>query len=118
MNSSEIESLVDASLSGARSVYTGHVTDPAGYIVELLRRFNATRIAPTSESVLLERDVYGLGLSPGTRTVYFVNHSDPQSVFFDPETHSFGCAWGPELPNFRYVDLGFRSQDVLEVFSA
>ena len=118
MNPSEIDLLVDASLASARSVHTSHVADPAAYIDALDRRFRATRVVPTPERVLLERDSYGLGISPGEHTVYLVSHSDPQSVFYDPVTRSFGCAFGPELPDLRYIDLGIRSQDVLEVLSA
>jgi hypothetical protein len=118
MTPHEIDAIVEASLAGARSVHTGHVPDPAAYIAELDARFRATRVTPEPGRVTLEREAYGLNISPGERTVHFVNYSEPQSVFFDSETQSFGCAWGPELPDLKYVDLGFRSQDVLEMLSA
>jgi hypothetical protein len=118
MQPSAVDMLVESSLKGARSVHTGHVPDPVAYVAGLESKFRANRIAPEPEVVLLKREVPSLQLAPGPRTVYFVCRSDPQSVFFDPQTQSFGCAWGPELPDLTYIDLGFRSEDVLEMLSA
>ena len=118
MKLTDIEQLVDSSLGGSRSVYIGHVSDPSAYLAELESRFRAHRIAPELQVVTLEREVMEPQLASGPRTVYFVCRSEPQSVFFDPETQSFGSAWGPELPDLKYIDLGFRSKDVLEMFSA
>jgi hypothetical protein len=118
MNAHEVDALVEASLAGARSVHTGHVTDAAAYVAELDRKFRAARVFPEPGNVVLEREAYGLGASPGEHAVFFVCRSDPQSVFFDPKSRSFGCAWGPDLPDLKYIDLGFRSQDVLEMLSA
>ena len=118
MTPHEIDARVETSLAGTRGVHTGHVADTAEYIAELDRKFRAARVFPELGCVVLEREVYGLEASPGEHTVFFVCRCDPQSVFFDPKTQSFGCAWGPELPDLKYVDLGFRSQDVLEMLAA
>jgi hypothetical protein len=118
MNPHEVDALVEASLAGARSVHTGHVADAAAYVAELDGKFRAARVFPEPARVVLERDSYGLEASPGEHAVFFVCRSEPRSVFFDPKSQSFGCAWGPELPDLKYIDLGFRSQDVLEMLSA
>jgi hypothetical protein len=118
MQPADIDQLVDSSLSGTRSVYTGHVPDSSALLTELESAFRLHRIPPELQIVILEREVVEPHLIPGPRTVYFVCRSDPHSVFFDPETQSFGCAWGPELPDLKYIDLGFRSKDVLEMLSA
>ena len=118
MNTATIEALVLLSLNGPRTVHTGHVADPAAYIANLRAKFLENRVASESEIVFLERPAIGVSDNPGQRQVYMVCRADPQSVFWDPATESFGCAWGPELPELRYVDLGFRSQDVLEMLSA
>jgi hypothetical protein len=118
MEADEIDQLVDFSLGGTRSVHVGHVQDATAYICALESAFRTNRIAPESQVVYLERTVDEPPLAPGPRRVYIVCRSDPNSVFFDPDTQSFGCAWGPELPDLRYIDLGFRSYDVLEMLSA
>ena len=118
MKPADIDALVNASLEGPRSVHTGHVGDPKSYVAKIEAEFCAKRVPPELEVVVLEREVAEPRLSPGLRDVYMICRSDPQSVFFDPETMSFGCAWGPQLPDMKYVDLGFRSQDVLEMLSA
>ena len=118
MQPSEVDRLVESSLAGSRSVFTGHVADPGAYLAELESTFRADRIAPDLQVVILEREVVEPRLMRGTRTVYFVSRGEPHSVFFDPETQSFGCAWGPALPDGKYIDLGFRSEDVLEMLSA
>jgi len=45
--------------------------------------------------------------------VYFVTDDDMQSVFYDPASESFGAALGPDEDTGQYIDLGFRSDDVL-----
>ena len=99
-------------------MHTGHVADPAAYIASLRAKFLEHRVAAEPETVFLERPAVGVSDTPGQRQVYMVCRSEPQSVFWDPVTKNFGCAWGPELPELRYIDLGFRSQDVLEMLSA
>jgi hypothetical protein len=116
MTAAEVDALVDASLCGGRTVYTGGITDPERYVADLEAQFRAERITPELRSVFVERAV--LNLLPGERRVYFVSDSDPHSVFFDPQTRSFGCAWGPQVSDLKYIDLGFRSVDVLEMLSA
>lgn len=118
MNTAALEALVLLSLDGPRSVHTGHVANPAAYIEDLRRKFLEGRVEGESETVFLERPAIGVIDAPGPRQVYMVCRSDPQSVFWDPATRSFGCAWGPELPALRYIDLGFRSKDVLEMLAA
>ena len=119
MNSDEIDALVEQSLAGPRSVYVGHVPDPEQHVEGIRSRFLAHRVVPVARAVLIEPHVsLLLGLREGEHTVYFVTDDEPQSVFLDPATNLFGCAWGPEAHTLRYVDLGFRSEDVLEVASA
>ena len=119
MSPATIATLVEESLAGPRSVYVHHVTDPAAYLEAVRSRFIATRITPSARAVHIEQHVsFMLGLPEGDHVVYFVSEDEPQSVFFDPKTESFGCAWGPESETNRYVDLGVRSSDVLEMASA
>ena len=93
--------------------------NPVEYVAAIHSRFLAKRIQPIRRSVVIEPHVADrLGLPVGDHPVYFVSEDDPQSVFYDPATNLFGCAWGPQLPDLRYVDLGFRSEDVLEMASA
>ena len=58
------------------------------------------------------------GHVPGSRVVWFVTQSDPQSVFFDERDGSFGACWGPARDGAQYVDLGYRSLDPVEMFVA
>lgn len=119
MNAASISSLVDKSLAGPREIYTAQASDPAEYVSSIKMRFVEKRIAPKVGMVLIERHVmHLLGLPEGEHVVYFVTMDDPQSVFFDPNTNSFGCAWGPDSESGRFVDLGFRSADVLAMASA
>lgn len=119
MKSTDIEALVDESLSGPRTVYANHVPNPREYIESIRLRFIEKRITPFARPVVIESHVsQRVGIPEGDHTVYFVTDDDPQSVFFDPKTNLFGCAWGPEQASGRYIDLGFRSIDVLEMASA
>jgi hypothetical protein len=52
-------------------------------------------------------------LPAGMHKVYFVTDDDMQSVFYDPASESFGAALGPDEDTGQYIDLGFRSDDVL-----
>jgi hypothetical protein len=119
MNPTEIDALVEQSLAGLRSVYVHHVPDPQSYVESIRLRFIEKRVSATPRFVVIEPHISHLvSLPPGEHQFYFVTDDDPQSVFFDPNCNLFGCAWGPELPSLRYVDLGFRSKDVLEMASA
>lgn len=57
-----------------------------------------------------------LNLIAGERWVWFVTQGDPQSVFFDESSGLFGCCWGPDQATGGYADLGFRSQDPVEMY--
>lgn len=114
-----LERRIELSLCGERSVYVRQaVKDPSEYISRVRQRFESERIKPMLRTVALERDVASLDRLSGDYSVYFVTEGDPLSVFFDPISNCFGAAWGPELGTGRYVDLGFRSDDVLEMASA
>jgi hypothetical protein len=97
----DIDRLVDDSLAGNRSVFVGHVPDPSQYIASLESTFRAQRVAPEPQEVIVEHEVSEPRLFPGRRIVYFVCRADPHSVFFDPQTQSFGCAWGPAVPDLH-----------------
>lgn len=56
-----------------------------------------------------------LGVQPGPRDVWFVTKDDPQSVFFDELTGLFGACWGPGREDSAYEDIGFRSEDPVEM---
>jgi hypothetical protein len=57
-----------------------------------------------------------LGFPPGDHRVWFITRGDPQSVFFDEIANLFGCCWGPDKDTGDYVDLGYRSQDPVEMY--
>lgn len=59
-----------------------------------------------------------LGLPEGIRTVWLIIKDSPQSVFYDAFTGSFGACWGPEKDTGSYIDLGFRSDDPIEMYTA
>ena len=68
---------------------------------------------------LINIDVFharNLDLAAGERWVWFVMQSDPQSIFFDEASGLFGCCWGPDKETGGYTDLGFRSQDPVEMY--
>jgi len=52
---------------------------------------------------------------PGTYAVWFITRGSPQSVFFDECVGLFGCCWGPDRDTGEYSDLGYRSQDPVEM---
>jgi hypothetical protein len=57
-----------------------------------------------------------LNISAGKHLVWFITRLDPQSVFWDEHSDSFGACWGPDLKSGTYEDLGFRSDDPVAVF--
>jgi hypothetical protein len=59
-----------------------------------------------------------VGLPEGIYAVWLLLEDDPQSVFFDPATEKFGACWGPDVHTGEIVDLGFRSEDPLEMYIA
>ena len=59
-----------------------------------------------------------VGLPEGIHAVWLLLEDDPQSVFYDPATKKFGACWGPEIETGEYIDLGFRSDDPLEMYIA
>jgi hypothetical protein len=108
----EIAQLVDQSLAESRDFAPFDWNSAHGDDVRA--QFLSERIVPELREVKVEAHVALLiGLAEGKHSVYFVTDSDPQSVFYDPHTKSFGSAWGPEKTSGEYVDLGFRSADVL-----
>ena len=119
MNPTLVDELVAASLNGERSVYAHHVPDPKEYVESIHRRFLSQRIVPTLRAITIQPYVAGLlELPVGTHSVYFVSEGSPHNVFYDPFHKSFGAAWGPDAETGEYLDLGFRSADVLEMASA
>lgn len=74
---------------------------------------------PTPVSGVVTVDAFharNLELDEGHRAVWFITQSDPQSVFFDIGSGRFGTCWGPERGTGIYQDLGFRSDDPVEMF--
>jgi len=119
MNAAYNDEMVSKSLAGERSVYLGHVPDPECYIQSIRQRFLDKRIEPALRTVIIEPHIVHLeDLPAGTHMVYFVTEDDPLSVFYDPSSESFGAAWGPDESTGQYVDLGFRSDDVLAMAAA
>ncbi|MES2386095.1 MAG: hypothetical protein V4593_16220 [Pseudomonadota bacterium] len=119
MSPASISALVEESLLGPREVYGHEAAEGAAHVSSIRTRFVERRIMPELRPVFVEAHITHLvGLPEGEHVVYFVTQDDPQSVFFDPHTESFGCAWGPEAGSGRFVDLGFRSFDVLAMASA
>jgi hypothetical protein len=119
MNAAHIDEVVSKSLTGERSVYVHHVPDPERYVESIRQRFLEKRIVPVLRAVPIQPHVVHLvDLPAGTHMVYFVTEDDPQSVFYDPSSESFGAAWGPDESTGQYIDLGFRSGDVLAMAAA
>jgi hypothetical protein len=119
MDTVSLSELVERSLAGPREVFIPSGVEASAYVDGILSRFLSGRIAPDSRSVQVRSHIVHLvGLPEGEHTVYFVTDDDPQSVFYDPHSGSFGCAWGPDAESGRYVDLGFRSFDVLAMAAA
>jgi hypothetical protein len=56
-------------------------------------------------------------LHSGDYVVWFITKNSPQSVFFDESSGLFGCCWGPDQDSGEYADLGYRSDDPVEMFS-
>lgn len=84
-----------------------------------IRFVNASLDEPVQQAVLLEEfRASAFGLTGGIRQVWFVVRDDPQSVFYDLQTGSFGACWGPDAATGRYVDLGFRDENPFEMFIA
>lgn len=54
-------------------------------------------------------------LSPGLFWTWCVSEGGPQSVFFDEVSGLFGVCWGPDRETGGYMDLGYRSQDPVEM---
>lgn len=76
-------------------------------------------IEPALRTVIVEPHIVHLvDLPAGTHMVYFVTEDNPLSVFYDPSSESFGAAWGPDESTGQYLDLGFRSDDVLDIAAA
>lgn len=119
MNPALVDELVAVSLNGERSVYARHVPDPQEYVESIHRRFVSQRIVPALRDITIQPHVAGLlGLPAGTHSVYFVSDGSPLSVFYAPFHKLFGAAWGPDAETGEFLDLGFRSTDVLEMASA
>lgn len=94
-----------------------HVVLPEG---EAARKFvNASLQEPVEQTVLLEEvRANAFGLCGGTRQVWLVVRDDPQSVFYDVQTESFGACWHPDAASGQYIDLGFRHENPFEMFIA
>jgi hypothetical protein len=119
MNAAYIDEMVSKSLAGERSVYVGHVPDPERYVQFIHQRFLDKRIEPILRAIIIEPHiVHFVNLPAGTHMVYFVTEDNPVSVFYDPSCESFGAAWGPDESTGEYIDLGFRSDDVLAMAAA
>lgn len=82
------------------------------------REFENARLPlPMPEKMTIDSfHANNLRVAEGERWVWFVTRGDPQSVFFDEESGLFGCCWGPDKVSGGYTDLGFRSQDPVEMY--
>lgn len=119
MNAAYIDEVVSKSLAGERSVYVHHVPDPERYVQSIRQGFLDKRIVPALRTVIIQPHIVHLvNLPAGTHMVYFVTEDDLQSVFYDPSSESFGAALGPDESTGQYIDLGFRSDDVLAMAAA
>jgi hypothetical protein len=111
MNISEIEQVVENSINAPRNFSSTPI--PIDELAaKLLVQFKSKRISPDPRKILSGFDQARLA-NPSSQLVYFLTDCDPESVFFDPETSSFGVAWGPEAATGRYFDDGTRDTDVL-----
>lgn len=114
MNAAYVDEVVSKSLAGERSLYVSHVADPERYVQSIRQHFLDKRIVPALRTIIIQPHIVHLvDLPAGMHTVYFVTEDDLQSVFYDPASESFGAAWGPDESTGQYIDLGFRSDDVL-----
>lgn len=80
-----------------------------------------SRILEVPEMVTVTLAAYRaphVGLTPGEHRVWLVVKDDPQSVFYDCATQKFGACWGPDRDTGELIDLGFRSHDPLEMYTA
>lgn len=119
MNPAYVDKVVSSSLAGERSLYVSHVADPERYVQSIRQYFLDKRIVPTLRTIIIQPHIVHLvDLPAGTHTVYFVTEDDLQSVFYDPASESFGAALGPDESTGQYIDLGFRSDDVLAMAAA
>ncbi len=59
-----------------------------------------------------------VGLPEGIYSVWLLVEDSPQSVFYDPLTKKFGASFGPDIYTGENIDLGFRSDDPLEMYIA
>lgn len=119
MNAAYIDEMVSKSLAGERSVYVGHVPAPECYIQSIRQRFLDKRIEPALRTVIIEPCIAHLvHLPAGTHMVYFVTEDDPLNVLYDLSCESFGAAWDADESTCQYIDLGFRSDDVLAIAAA
>ena len=119
MNAAYVDEVVSKSLAGERSLYVSHVADPEQYVQSIHQHFLDKRIVPALRTIIIQPHIVHLvDLPAGTHTVYFVTEDNPLSVFYDPSSESFGAAWGPDESTGQYLDLGFRSDDVLDIAAA
>lgn len=106
--------MVEASLAGERDACTPGPGSVEERIASATSWFNARRITPVPRTVNVPEHVAQfVGGPTGARLVYFVTEDDPQSVFYDEVTGSFGAAWGPDVESGEYIDIGQRSPDPL-----
>ena len=111
--------MVDASLLRKRDVFVPNTESVDDYVARVEARFKAHRVRPTLRAVAVPDHVAAfVGGPAGARLVYFVTDDDPQSVFYDESTRSFGSAWDPEKESGAYMDIGQRSPDPLAMVFA
>lgn len=58
-----------------------------------------------------------VGKKAGVHQVLLVLQDEPQSVFFDIQCGDFGACWGPDAATGELIDLGFRGDDPVEIYS-
>jgi hypothetical protein len=116
---SDVEKIVSAArASSSRQWVPGADGDPRA-IQKACADFDLSRVAPEAGFVLVEEHLAPvLGTSAGPHRVWFITGLASQRVFLDEETGKFGLAWGPDSVTGNYVDLGFRTDDLIDAFLA
>ena len=87
---------------------------------ELAARFKSCLLADPEETTITLADFRAsyLKMEPGNYSVLLIVKDDPKSVFFDPNTGLYGACWGPDIYTGETIDLGFRSDDPVEMYLA
>lgn len=56
--------------------------------------------------------------APGAAMVWIVAEQEPKRLCFDPRDRLFHLAFGPVVPSGKWVDVGHRDKNILDVWMA